>query len=151
MQNFGGMMAPRPAGNGTYAIANIHTPETPFPWLDVVSNTGKFVGAILAEPDKYEGKSLSASSCIYSQAEIVQIMSKVSGKTVGYNQMPESKYRGFLPPVAADTIVNMFLYVQDWGYYGPKTKDEVDWSIKQARGQLTSFKEYLEKNPPKLE
>ncbi|KAK9485389.1 hypothetical protein V1527DRAFT_496708 [Lipomyces starkeyi] len=66
MQNFGGMMAPRPAGDGTYAIANIHTHEAKFPWLDVVDDMGEFVGAILAEPEKYEGKVLSASSSIHS-------------------------------------------------------------------------------------
>ncbi|KAK9344620.1 hypothetical protein V1522DRAFT_422936 [Lipomyces starkeyi] len=71
MQNFGGMMAPRPAGDGTYAIANIHAPEAKFPWLDVVDDTGKFVGAILAEPEKYEGKVLSASSSIHSLDGIV--------------------------------------------------------------------------------
>ncbi|KAK9315524.1 hypothetical protein V1524DRAFT_447164 [Lipomyces starkeyi] len=61
MQNFGGMLAPRPAGDGTYAIANIHTPEAKFPWLDVVDDTGKFVGAILAEPEKYEGKTMTGT------------------------------------------------------------------------------------------
>ncbi|KAI9876470.1 MAG: hypothetical protein M1830_006443 [Pleopsidium flavum] len=150
-QNFAGMMAPRPAGDGTYAIANIHTGEAKFPWLDVVSDSGKFVGAILAEPEKYESRVLSASSCIYSLDEIVQIMSKVTGKTVKYSVMPESKYRGFLPPVAADSIVNMFLYIQDCGYYGPKTKEEVEWSVQHARGKLTSFEDYLLKNPLKLE
>ncbi|KAM0804925.1 hypothetical protein BDR22DRAFT_473893 [Usnea florida] len=151
MQNFGGMMAPRPAGDGTYAIANIHTPEAKFPWLDVVGDSGKFVGAILAEPDKYQGKVLSASSSIHSLDEVADIVTKVAGKPVKYSQMPESKYRGFLPSAAADGIVNMFLYIQDCGYYGPQTKEAVEWSARQARGKLTSLEEYFVRNPPKLE
>ncbi|MCJ1236427.1 hypothetical protein MMC14_004408 [Varicellaria rhodocarpa] len=151
MQNFSGMMAPRPAGDGAYAISNCHSGEAKFPWLDVVDDSGKFVAAVLAEPDKYEGKVLSAASTIKSLDEVAQIMSKVSGKTVKYSQMPESKYRGFLPPVAADTIVNMFLYIQDYGYYGSQTKEAVDWSVQQAHGKLTTFEEYLAKYPLKLE
>lgn len=144
-------MAPRPVGDGTYAISNVHTPEARFPWLDVVGDAGKFVGAILADPDMYQGKVLSASSSIHSLDEVAQIMSKVTGKTVKYNQIPESKYRGFLPPAAADGIVNMFLYVQDCGYYGPQTKEAVEWSARQARGKLVTLEEYFAKNPLKLE
>ena len=151
MQNFEGMMTPRPAGDGTYVVANIHTPEAKFPWLDVVGDSGKFVGAILAEPEKYEGKVLSASSSIHSLDEMVQTISKATGKTVKYSQIPESKYRGFLPPAAADSVVNMFLYIQDCGYYGPQTQEVVEWSAQQARGNLTTFEDYLVKNPLKLE
>ena len=151
MQNFGGTMAPRPAGDGTYAIANIHTPETKFPWIDVVGDTGKFIGAILAEPEKYEGKVLYASSSIHSLDEAAQIISKVTGKTVKYSQIPQNKYRGFLPPAVADSLLNMFLYIQDCGYYGPQTKEVVEWSARQARGRLSTLEEYLAKNPPKLE
>jgi uncharacterized protein YbjT (DUF2867 family) len=151
MQNFSGMMAPRPAGDGTYAIANIHNGDAKFPWLDVVSDTGKFVGAVLVEPEKYEGKFIAASSEILSLDEVVEKMSKVSGKTVKYAKMPEEEYRGFLPPAASDTIVNMFLYIQDCGYYGAKTEEDVNYAKTVAKGQLTSFDEYLQKNPLKLE
>ncbi|KAI4210945.1 MAG: hypothetical protein LQ351_006264 [Letrouitia transgressa] len=150
MQNFAGMMAPRPTGDGTYAIANIHSPDAKFPWLDVVNDSGKFVGAILAEPEKYEGKVLAAAAEILSLEEAAAVISKVTKKTVKYSQMPEDKYRSFLPPSAADGIVNMFLYIQDHGYYGPQTGEAVAWSVKQARGKLTTFEEYLAKSSLKL-
>lgn len=81
---------------GTFA--NIHSPQARFPWVDVVADSGKFVGVILAEPEKYEGKVLAASSCIHSMEEVVQILSKVSGKTVRYVEMPEAKFREVLSP-----------------------------------------------------
>ena len=151
MQNFAGMMAPRPAGDGTYAIGNILTGSAPFPWIDIVADTGKFVGAILAAPEKFNGKFLAAAHDIRSLDEVTQVMSKVSGKTIKYAQMPVEKYRGFLPPAAADTVVNMFLYIQDYGYYGPDTKKEVECAASQARTKLTTLEEYFAENPLKLE
>jgi len=147
MQNFGGMMAPHPTGDGSYAISNIVTPQTQFPLIEAAADTGKYVGAILAEPEKYEGKVLSAATKLYSLEDIAQTISKMTGKNVKYNQLPESVFRGFLPPAAADYLVEMFLYIQDFGYYGPQTKDEVEWTAQNARGKLATFEEYMTKNP----
>jgi len=147
MQNFGGMMAPHPTGDGTYAISNVVTPQTQLPLIETAADTGKYVGAILAEPEKYEGKVFSAATKLYSLEDIVQTISKVTGKTVKYDQLPESVFRGFLPPAAADKLVEMMLYFQDFGYYGPQTKDLVEWTAQNARGKLTTFEEYIIKNP----
>ena len=151
MQNFSHMMAPRPAGDGTYAIANFVTPETQLPLIDTVDDSGKYVGAILAEPDKYEGKVFSASTRLYSYSEIVKTMSKASGKTVNYNQLPLNVWSSFLPAETKDYMVDMFLWIQDYGYYGPQTEELVDWTAKQARGKLTTLEEYLAKCPLHLE
>jgi len=150
MQNFGGTMAPHPAGDGTYAISNVVTPQTQLPLIDAAADSGKWVAAILAEPEKYEGEVLSAATKLYSFEEIVQIISKETGKTVKYNQLPESTFRRFLPPAAADNLVEMMLYFQGFGYYGPQTKEKVEWTAQQARGKLTTFEEYLSKNPIQL-
>jgi uncharacterized protein YbjT (DUF2867 family) len=151
MQNFGGMMAPHPAGDGTYALSNFVKPETQLPLIDTVGDTGKYIGAILAEPEKYESKVFSAATRLYSYSEIVQTMSQMTGKTVKYNQLPESVFRGFLPPQSADSLAEMFLYIQDYGYYGPQTKELVEWTANQARGKLTTLEEYLIKCPLNLQ
>ena len=151
MQNFAHFMGPRPAGDGTFAIANFVTPETKLPLIDTVDDTGKYVGAILADPDKYEGKVLSAATRLYSYSEIVKKMSEASGKTVNYKQLPMNVWKGFLPAESADYLVDMFLWIQDYGYYGPETEKLVDWTAKQARGKLTTLEEYLVKSPLHLE
>ena len=151
MQNFGHFMGPRPAGDGTYAIANFVTPETQLPLIDTADDTGKYVGAILAEPDKYEGKVFSAATKLYSYSEIVKKMSEASGKTVNYNQLPLDVWKSFLPPESADYLVDMFLWIQDYGYYGPKTEELVDWTAKHARGKLTTLEEYFVKSPLHLQ
>ena len=151
MQNFGHFMGPRPAGDGTYAIAHFVKPETLLPLIDTVDDSGKYVGAILAEPDKYEGKVFSAATRLYSYNEVVKTMSEASGKTVNFKQLPLEVWKGFLPAEVADYLVDMFLWIQDYGYYGPQSEELVNWTAKQARGKLTTLEEYLAKSPLRLQ
>lgn len=151
MQNFSAEFGPRPLGDGTYGIFNTVNPETKVPLIDITSDTGKFVGAILANPDRYEGKVISAAADLYTMNEVAKTISELTGKTVKYNQVTEEVYRGFLPPQAANDIVAMFKYFNDNGYFGPQMKDLVEWGAKQARGKTTTLKEYFTKNPPKFE
>ena len=150
MQNFEGGMAPRPTGDGTYAIFNCVTPETQLPLIETAADTGKWVGAFLAEPDKYKGKFFAAATRLYSWSEIVEIMSKKSGKTIVYKQIPAETWAGFLPPNMAPYFVDMFTWIQDYGYYGTGSKEQVEWAASQARGKLTTLEEYLDRNPLKL-
>lgn len=151
MQNFNHFMGPRPAGDGTYAIAHFVKPETQLPLIDTVDDSGKYVGAILAEPDKYEGKVFSAATRLYSYGEIVKTMSEASGKTVNYKQLPQGVWKSFLPAEIAEYLSDMFVWIQDYGYYGPQSEELVGWTAKQARGKLTTLEEYLAKSPLHLE
>ena len=150
MQNYQTQSAPRPVGEGTYAIHNIVKPTTPMPLIDVSADSGKWVAAILAEPDKYEGKVLAAATKMYTYDEIVSVMSKVTGKTIKYEQLPDEIFKGFMPPHMAEPMVQMFQYMRDYGYYGANSEEQVGWSAKQARGKLTTLEEYLEREPLKL-
>jgi len=146
MQNFQ-HMKPRPVGDGTYVLTGIVTPETQWPLIDTVGDTGKYVGAILADLDKYEGKVFCAATELTSMTETAEKMSKALGKPVVYKQLPVEVYKSFLRPNAADQLVEMFLYIQDYGYFGPTTKEAVEWAGKQAIGNLTSLERYLAENP----
>ncbi|KAF9343143.1 hypothetical protein BGX26_006201 [Mortierella sp. AD094] len=150
MQNFKFIMAPQPNGDGTYTLSNIVAPETELPLIDVVHDAGKFVGAILAEPEKYEGKVLTAATKIYTFEEVVKVISDGTGKTVKYKQIPESVYRGFLPPAAADELVEMFWLYQDFGFNGPQTKELVKQAAQIARGKLTTLEEFVVNEPLQL-
>ena len=151
MKNFETVIAPHPVGDGTYTISNIVTPETRLPLIETAVDSGKYVGAILADPDKYEGRVFPAATGLYSFEEAAQAISKVTGKTVKYNQLPVNVFHGFLPPVAADNLVEMFLFMQDFEYYGSETEELVKWSTENARGKLTTLEEYLTKNPIQLQ
>ncbi|OJJ88174.1 uncharacterized protein ASPGLDRAFT_72254 [Aspergillus glaucus CBS 516.65] len=150
MQNFNSNMKPHPVGDGTYALANIVAPGTKMPLVNI-EKTGKYVAAILANPDEFEGKILAGATQLYTMEEIVGIMSKSSRKTVVYKQLPKDVFRSFLPPNMADYLVHMLLYIQDFGYYGAETKELVAQSAANARGTLTTLEKYFVEHPLGLE
>ncbi|KAI1305159.1 hypothetical protein EDD11_005020 [Mortierella claussenii] len=151
MQNYSSMMRPQPLGDGTYALSCVVSGDSPLPLIETVSDTGKYVGAILAEPEKYEGKVFSAATKLYTHNQVAHEISRTSGKKVKYQQLPVEVYKGFLPPIAADYIVDMMLYMEEFGYYGPQTKELVKWAADNARGKVTTLEEYFDQNPIQLQ
>lgn len=150
MSNFNASMAPHPVGNGTYAFATFVKPEAKMPLINTAGDTGKWVAAILADFPKYEGKVLCCATALYTFQEMADAMSKASGKTVVYKQLPEETWRGFLPPLMRDHIAEMLQYFEEYGYYGENTEEKVKWSAEQARGKLTTLDEYFQANRLKL-
>ncbi|ELR18519.1 uncharacterized protein ACA1_045620 [Acanthamoeba castellanii str. Neff] len=155
MKNFHTVMAPRPVGDGTYTLANMLKPTTQLPLIDIAGDTGKFVGAILAEPDKYAGATFVAATRLYSMDEIAQTISEATGQTVRYTELPEEVFRGFMTgsdgsSQLADNMVEMMALYRDHGYFGPRQRELIEWTTQQARGKLTTLAEYLAKNPINL-
>ncbi|KAF2263063.1 NAD(P)-binding protein [Lojkania enalia] len=153
MQNFlNHNMAPRPspANDGTYVVVNLCHPNTKLALIDI-TDTGKWVGAILAEPDRYEGKFIAAATRLYDFEEIVTTLSKVSGKKVTFQQVPDDIFKGFLPESYREQLFEMYLLFRDFGYFGSEMKEKVEWAAEQARAPLTTFEEFLKKNEFKLQ
>ena len=151
MENFQAQtfLAPRQAPDGTWVLARHNSPKTQLPFIDAVGDTGKFIGAILAEPDKYEGKTFCAAAALYSWEEIAAIMSKATGKTVVYKQIPLEEFKKSLP-FMPDIFVEGFSYQEEFGYFGPDSKKLVAWAAENARGRLSTLKEYWETHPFQL-
>ncbi|CZR63660.1 related to nitrogen metabolic regulation protein nmr [Phialocephala subalpina] len=149
LQNFHNQtMQPNPIGDGTYAIFNIVSPSTRLPLIDTASDTGKHISAILSDPEKFEGKSLCASTEVPTMEEICATMTKMSGKTVVYKQLPESVFRGFMKnEVQAENIVQMMFFIQDFGYYGEGSVEKVEETGRLVGWGLTTLGEYLRKHP----
>lgn len=78
-------------------------------------------------------------------------MSKASGKTVEYRQLPLEVWRNFVLPLRRDHISDMLLYFEEYGYYGEEAEEKVRWSAEQARAKLTTLEEYFQVNPLNLE
>lgn len=145
MSNLATFMKPRPSwtGDGTYLLSGPQSPGTNFPLLDTAHDTGKWVGAILAEPEKFEGKTLYGATKLYTMAQQAEIFSKVTGKTVNYAQVDGKAFASHIPGDRGAEVVEMMLYFQDFGYWGEETDKLVEWSAKQARGKLTTFEEFI--------
>ena len=151
MQNFQDipMMSPQQASDGTWIITSNNSPKAQLRMIDAVGDTGKFVGAILAEPDRYEGKTFSAASASYNFEEAVAILSKATGKTVIYKQISVEDFKKSLP-FGHDIIPEAFSYLEEFDYWGPESDKLVAWAAENARGRLSTFEEYLEANPLQL-
>lgn len=145
MQLFATLMGPRPAGDGSYVLSSVVGPETQLPLLDAAADTGKFVAAIIAHQDKFEGKVVLGATKIYTFEEVAGIISKSTGKTVKFQQIPPDVLRMAMPH-GADELIDMLTYFQNFGYYGAQTEEMVNWAAKNARGQLTTFEDFAAAN-----
>ncbi|KAF2808376.1 NmrA-domain-containing protein [Mytilinidion resinicola] len=148
MENFAfqAFLAPKEAPDGTWVMSRPNSPKTTMPLIDAVGNSGNFVGAILAEPDKYEGKRFCAATRLYTLEEIVAVLSKATGKTIVYKQIPVEDFKKTIP-FMADVFAEGFQAQEQWGYFGPGEKELVAWAAENARGRLTPFEEYFETHP----
>jgi len=151
MQNYYTHSEPRPMGDGTYALMNILNPDTPLPLIDVKADTGKWVTAILAQPDEYAGKFFAAASQMATLQQVAETMSMVTGKKVVYKQIPDEQFKAAMPAGTQEMRLQMFQYGRDCYYFGPKQAEQVEWASKAVRGKLTTFEAHLQQNHIKLE
>ena len=145
MQNFLGPFRPQPDGHGGFVLIQFVKPETKIALLDVVNDTGKFVSAMLENPDAYDGKYVAAAGGVYSFQEAANIMSRASGKNVGYKQVPEEGWKANLPEIMKEEMAEMMKLFQDYGYYG----DETDVLVQEGRMGIngtTTFEEFVKQN-----
>ncbi|KAK3349564.1 hypothetical protein B0T25DRAFT_548431 [Lasiosphaeria hispida] len=151
MENFAQQpfVSPRPVGDGTWVLERHTSAKTQFPLIDAVGDTGKFVGAILADPDKYEGQTFHAAAALYSLGEITATIAKHTGKTITFKQVSAEAWAQTVP-WATEVFVEGFSFVEEYGYFGPGSEELVAWAVKNARGKPTTFEEYLEAHPLKL-
>ncbi|GKZ24474.1 hypothetical protein AbraIFM66951_010698 [Aspergillus brasiliensis] len=150
MSNFHNSMGPRRMENGEYALLAPVPAHVKLPLINTEDDLGKWVAAILAHFDQYEGMVLSCATALYSFEEIVETMSRVEGKTVVYREVPVEVWRMYLPELMRDYIVDMLRFFEGYGYYGDGTEEKVKWSAEQARGELTTLEGYLRKYPLNL-
>ncbi|GKZ35939.1 hypothetical protein AbraIFM66950_006774 [Aspergillus brasiliensis] len=145
MQNFDQHMGLRTV-DGELALVNIVDPKTELPLLDPNEDTGKFLGPVLEEPEKFVGQTLPAGERLYTYEEIAEIMSEVLGKPVQYKVVSKEEYVKNVPAVFGKRLIEMMLYLEEYGYYGPpSTTEAVNRTVKFTRDELTTFKAYLER------
>lgn len=148
MENFQSQtfLAPKKSSDGTWILARTHSFQIQYPLIAMKEDGGKFVGAILAEPDKFEGKRLCAATRMYSIEEIVASLSKSSGENVQYKQVSDDEFMKDTP-VMPDLFAEYFHYWDELGYFGPGSVELVASAAASSRGKLTTFEEFLKKHP----
>lgn len=158
MQNFTTQpfFAPRKQEDGTYVMSRAQAPDAKLPLVDVIGDTGKYIGAILANPEKYEGKTFCATARFYTFSEIAEIIAKAAGEKVVYKQVSEGEFKKQLGeklpvPALVDMITEMYKFLEEFGYYGPEEEKLVAWGRENARGEVRGFEEFLVESPIVLE
>lgn len=146
MENFHNILSPRLTGD-KYTLTATLKPDTKVPYIDVEDDAGKYVSAILKNPNQFEGKILCSATELLTMSQVVEIISKRTGKEVVYNQIPTDALRGFLTPYQADDLCDMFDYFNDFGYYGPDTASLVHECSESVKQPLTTLSQYLELHP----
>jgi hypothetical protein len=123
--------------------------KTKILWIDAVGDTGKFVSAILTEPDKYKGKTFCAAAAMYTMEEVATSLSKTTGKTVVYKQI---SLKGFEKSILfmVDIFVEANSYCDEFGYFGPDSKNLVAWAVQNSRSRFSTLEEYFDVHPFQL-
>lgn len=141
---------PSPEGDGSYVLSNCMRGHTRVPFIDI-EDTGAWVGAVLAEPERFAGKQFAAASEIWSMDEVAQIVSRVTGKVVRYQNVPDDVFKGWMPEGLREQLYEMWVFNREYGYYGPTMDRDVAWAKENARGELTGLEAFLRKHNYTLE
>ncbi|KAL5343572.1 hypothetical protein BJX70DRAFT_114948 [Aspergillus crustosus] len=142
MQNLSTIMSPRKQDDGTYLIVGVNDPDTKIPLIEAAADTGEYVVPLLEDAEDNNGKVIYAGSHLSSFSEIADTISKVSGKTVKYQQIPGEVYAGFMKQEMGWRIVAMMKFLDSPGYFGPGTEEKLQESLQLVKGRLTSFEEF---------
>ena len=138
--NFATMLTPQKNDDGTYTLT---MPAKGAMDGIGVEDGGPAVAAIFDNPEKYIGKKIGLSGDKITLSEYVAILSKVTGKTLTYNEVPYEVFAKFPFPGADDLAVMFEFY--DVG--------NPERSIEETRAlnpSTTTFQQWAEKNKDKL-
>lgn len=142
---------PQKLDDNNWAIYGLCKPDKPIPIVDIQEDTGKFVAAFLEEPEKYEGKFLAGATRLYTINEIAKLEVTLTGKNVKYVTLSKEDFYRTVPSSLAGPVSSMFTFINDFGYYGPETKEIVKWSTKQSRGKHITMEDFFVKSPPLIQ
>ena len=83
-----------------------------------MGDTGKFVGNILAEPDRCRGTTFCVAQALYNMDELVAILSKATGKGIVL-YISEEDFRKSLPfdGLLAGILVEAFTHQGVWALW----------------------------------
>ena len=100
--NFATMMRPQKQDDGTFSIT---LPiDGPIDGISV-EDAGEAVASVFTNPSEFIGKKIGLSGDKLTMTEYVEILSKVTGKTIEYNQVTPDQFAQFPFPGADDAAV----------------------------------------------
>ncbi|GAO50400.1 hypothetical protein G7K_4526-t1 [Saitoella complicata NRRL Y-17804] len=133
-----GGMGPKKQEDGSYVMAFPVPGSTIIPIFDV-ADTGMFVAGILNGPKKLMGQRVLGFSEFISLNDMVKQYSSVRGVQAKFVQIDYDTYEAYFPnKTVAKELYEMFAYMNDFGYYGETTDEEVKQSHEICVGKPTT-------------
>ncbi|KAL2822264.1 NmrA-like family-domain-containing protein [Aspergillus cavernicola] len=152
MQNVWHQMVPAPQAepDGTVVFPLAWPPDMQLPWIDI-TDTGKYLSPALRDPEKYNGRSLTAATAYYSAQDIVDTWTKVVGKSV--RLLKEEEISRFITDPIQEMVVRPGLLLTKYRYFGPTGPGDLEWTHAQLqpKDKLTSWEQFLTRHGPWFE
>lgn len=129
--------------------AGVKADEAQLPLLDAAADTGMFVKAAIRHFPTNDGRRILAAADYYTPARIVSELEDVTGKKVAYMEAPHDVFKSFLPPPAAQELLENMLLLQEPGYYaGAHLKPSLELL---GADKPTTWKVFAQENKNKWE
>ncbi|KAL8869344.1 MAG: hypothetical protein Q9174_004340 [Haloplaca sp. 1 TL-2023] len=126
---------------------NMH-PDTKIPLFDAAADTGKFVAGMLLNRDATLGKIIYGASGLMTPTDITTTITSVSGKKTEFIELDDQTFKSFLPEAIGQELMETFMLIKNFGYYGHVGEHFLDESLKIMDGKPTSLKDFVERNGP---
>ncbi|BFZ61556.1 hypothetical protein YB2330_002628 [Saitoella coloradoensis] len=140
-----GGMGPKKQEDGSYVMAFPVPGSTIIPIFDV-ADTGMFIAGILNGPEKMMGQRVLGFSEFISLNDMVKQYSSVRGVQAKFVQIDYDTYEAHFPnKTVAKELYEMFAYMNEFGYYGETTDEEVRQSHEMCVGKPTTWSEFVSK------
>ncbi|MFP5380183.1 MAG: NmrA family NAD(P)-binding protein, partial [Vicinamibacteria bacterium] len=104
---------------------------------------GKCALGIFKAGDTYRNKTVGIAGEFVTCGEMASKMSKATGQSIAYNDVPPDVYRGFGFP-GADDLGNMFQFYRDFADHFRETRDVA--LAKRLNPELQDFDTWLARN-----
>ncbi|KAI5477612.1 hypothetical protein MNV49_006099 [Pseudohyphozyma bogoriensis] len=141
LSGFVTQMVPRKhTEDGPYVLALPAAPSTLLPVLDTERDYGAYVVEAVEVPGFGAGSEVLAASEYISLEDIATQWSEVTGKTIVYQELPDSVFVQFVPQ-GGEQFADMFRFMQNFGYYGGK---DLAPSQEELASHVVGFREFAE-------
>ncbi|RIA92680.1 hypothetical protein C1645_55841 [Glomus cerebriforme] len=143
-QNFGTNVPLIPKENGEIEIAIYALEENDkLPMIDVDDDTGPIIAKIIEEgPAKWNGKKIPVASEDVSLKHIIDVLTKVTGKTHKLRTLNDEDIAKVNPAKNNEQVKQMFKWIKEFGVFG-KDEELKDISIsKKLHPNIKNFEQY---------
>ena len=144
-QNFLGMMAPQPLGDGRTGWTIAMSPDSKSLHVGDPTELGRLVARALEQPETVgQGQHLAQASETTSWQGLVETL-KAQGHNFAVNQVPNEVYDS-LPFPGARELREMMNYFEEYTYFGPDAEKNIALARKLCPEGFTIFADWASRN-----